>query len=65
MSRRLYFNEQAASFVPFPAEGMFIPPDYVGKTNEQLFTAFGVALGGEIAPADAVTVPGIVGLLAP
>lgn len=64
-NRRLYFREQAASFVPFPAASAFVPAEYVGKTNAQLRTEFGIAVGGAIAPADAVEVPGIVGLLAP
>ena len=65
VNRRLYFNEQVASFVPFPAAGLFIPAEYIGKTNQQLFTEFGLTLGGAIAPSNAVTAARIVGLLAP
>ena len=63
--QRLYYEEQAASFVPFPQSGQYIPEQYVGKSNRQLWAEFRIAVGGEIAPPEAVTVPGIKGLIVP
>ncbi len=61
--QRLYYVEQWFSYVPFPTSGASIPEEYVGLTNQQLMDSFGVALGGEIAPADADSEPRIHGLL--
>jgi len=68
--RQIYYLKQAAGFVPFPTgeplgDGLagLIPPELVGKTNEQLWSEFGLAPAGVIAPLDAVQVPGINGLV--
>jgi hypothetical protein len=63
--RRLYFHEQHADYIPFPKAGFSVPSEYVGKTNAQLWAEFQVAIGSELAPPDAVEVPGIVGLVGP
>ncbi|MCO6456614.1 MAG: hypothetical protein J5I93_15050 [Pirellulaceae bacterium] len=60
---RLYFAEQRASHVVFPSSGPHIPPQYVGRTNQQLWDSHGLALGGAIAPDDALLVSGVVGLV--
>jgi hypothetical protein len=62
---RVFFHTQPADYVPFPGPISDIPTSYLGLTNEQLWTAFGVAVGGNLAPAGAVEVPGIYGLVAP
>jgi hypothetical protein len=64
-NRRLMFELQAASAVPFPTAAAGVPSQYVGKTNLQLWTQYGVAVGGQIAPSNAINLPLIVGLLAP
>jgi hypothetical protein len=63
--QRIYSAQQAASFVPFPAALAGLTPGYVGKTNQQLWDEFGLAVGGQIAPAGATTAPGVVGLFNP
>ncbi|MEM9219821.1 MAG: G8 domain-containing protein, partial [Cyanobacteria bacterium P01_F01_bin.150] len=71
----LFFNQQRADFIPFPSrlaedgslEG--IPNGYIGKTNQQLFDEFGVAVGGAVLPADAKNAGfvrgGVIGTAAP
>jgi hypothetical protein len=49
--------------VPFPNPLDGLPAEYVGKTNQQLWSLYGVAIGGEIAPADAVPAETIRGLV--
>jgi hypothetical protein len=63
VNRQLYFVEQQPFFIPFPTARPDLSPQYVGLTNLQLWTQFGVALGGAIVPANAVAVPGLIGLL--
>ena len=57
---RLYFYDQAADAVPFPTDEA---PNFMNQaayrgyrdlTNEQLLEQFGMALGGAVAPTDAV-----------
>jgi hypothetical protein len=64
---QVYYFKQAADYVPFPASATdtltWLPPELVGKTNQQLWDEFGIAPGGIVAPADAVVVPGINGLV--
>lgn len=64
---QVYYFKQAADYVPFPASDTetltWLPPEIVGKTNQQLWDEFGIAPGGVIAPADAVPVDGINGLV--
>jgi hypothetical protein len=61
--RQIYFVEQSADFVPFRRPGQFIPDSYVGKTNRELWDEFGKAIGGAVAPEDAVTIPDVHGLV--
>jgi hypothetical protein len=63
--KQLYFAEQAANFVPFPAAtaAPYIPAALIGLTNQQLWQQYGLAINGAVAPPDATTVPGIHGLL--
>ncbi|MEM9604338.1 MAG: G8 domain-containing protein [Pseudomonadota bacterium] len=61
--RGIYFPQQAASYVPLPellAPGdepgsEQVPQRFVGQTNQQLLTQYGLAFGGAILPADAQT----------
>lgn len=63
--RRLYFHEQAADFVPFPELRDFVMEEHVGKSNQQLEAEFGLSLGGEIAPRQAVSIDSIFALVSP
>ncbi len=64
---QVYYFKQAADYVPFPTTATetltWLPPEIVGKTNSQLWAEFGIAPGGVVAPADAVVVAGINGLV--
>jgi hypothetical protein len=73
--KQLYFREQAADFVPLKekvaredekwlgrAVGS-VPPELIGKSNRQLWDEYGIALGGAVAPADAVAEPRIQGFI--
>ncbi len=66
-NHQVYYFKQAADFVPFPASATadltWLPPEIVGKTNAQLWEQYGIAPGGVVAPADAVVVEGINGLV--
>ena len=64
-NKRLYYTQQGAGAVPFPAPTDGLPAEYVGLTNSQLWTQYGVALGGAVAPAGSYTVSQIIGLIAP
>jgi Ca2+-binding RTX toxin-like protein len=64
VNRQAYFNEQAATAIPFPVGMQNVPVEYIGLTNQQLWNLFGVAVGGRIAPASAITMPYIAGLVA-
>ena len=63
--KQLYFHEQAADFVPFKVEEAptYIPNALVGKSNQQIWDEFGIALAGAIAPADAMIHDRINGLI--
>lgn len=65
VNKRLYYVQQAATAVPFPLPISGLPPAYVGLTNQQLWNQHGVALGGAVAPLGSITVPQILGLIAP
>ena len=60
---QLFFAEQAADFVPFPAASAYVPTEYIGKTNAELLQEFGLTVGGLIAPEDAVPLTGVRGLV--
>ena len=70
--QQLYFNQQAADFVPTAGEiaaspGQ-VPGSMIGLTNQQLVDRFGTSFGGAIIPADATTAEfltgGVVGSVA-
>jgi hypothetical protein len=66
--QQVYYNEQAANFVPFTtalaAQEPFIPAALVGLTNQQMFTQYGLAIGGVLAPPDATASnPKVFGLI--
>ena len=73
--REIYFDQQHANFVPYGSqfdvdmlEDSTVPFNraYLGKTNAQLMSDHGVAFGGELMPADAVSDARIVnGKIAP
>jgi hypothetical protein len=65
VNRRVYFGMQHPNAIPFPIPLPGLPPAYVGLTSLQLQTQFGLTIGGELAPASAVTLPRIGGLVAP
>ena len=56
---QLYYNEQAADFVPFvKGEAQpYVPRCLLNKTNAQLWAKYGLAVGGTVAPKDAVRDP--------
>ena len=60
---RLYFLEQSSDYIPFPWRDKNVPPQYVGKTNTELMDQFGTAVGGSIAPDDAIKIAEVDGLL--
>jgi len=47
--------EQARDYIPFPkgTAATYVPAEFIGKTNQQLFDQYGLALGGALAPPDA------------
>src|SRR5207248_1376408 len=57
--QQLYYDEQAADFVPFPTATAqsYIPAALKDKTNGDLFKTYGLAIGGIVAPSDATTNP--------
>ncbi len=62
--QRLYYHEQASNFVPFPIALSGVPIQYVGLTNAQIFSQYGLAIGGAVAPVNAIVdPPGIYGIL--
>jgi hypothetical protein len=65
VNQRLYNTMQQANAIPFPSPRADIPTNYVGLTNQQLWDLYGVALGGAIAPSNAISIPNIIGLVAP
>jgi hypothetical protein len=65
INRRVYYQQQAASAVPFPSPIPDLPAQYVGLTSQQLWNLYGTAVGGQLAPANVISVPGIIGLVSP
>jgi hypothetical protein len=65
--QQLYFNEQAADYVPFQAGAVasWVPVQLIGLTNQQLWNQYGIAFAGALAPASATTATGLYGLLGP
>lgn len=75
--KQLYYLEQAADHVPLrkhltPAEEKYlgaaegnVPEELIGRTNQELWDRYGLAIAGAPAPTDATTRPRIHGLIGP
>jgi hypothetical protein len=70
--KQVYYPEQRSDHVPFktvasgkfrPAASGHVPEELIGKSNQELWQEYGLALAGAVAPADAVTDPKIDGLI--
>ena len=63
--KQIYYDKQAANYVPFAADNSpeWVPAELVGKTNAQLWSQYGIAPAGAVAPADAVEMDRINGLV--
>ena len=52
--QQLYFNQQAADFIPVQQqtsnEGVQLPPEMIGMTNQQLQDRYGTSFAGAITP---------------
>jgi hypothetical protein len=74
---QVFYNEQAADFTPFPSTdhadpkhfgpkaAPYIPAGLLDLTNAEIYSMYGLAIGGIVAPADAVPQAGINGLVSP
>jgi hypothetical protein len=63
---QVYYRQQAANFTPFPSTdhgtdpnfgplaAPFVPAELLDRTNADLFAQYGLAIGGIVAPANAV-----------
>lgn len=69
-NQRLFFDEQAADYVPLPVDGQpytffdeerYILAKFAQKSNQQLQDEYQLSFGGSLLPSDAVSVNGIVG----
>ena len=69
-NQRLYFDEQAASYIPLPSdsepytifdEERYILGQFATKSNQQLQNDYNMSFGGSLLPADAINDPGILG----
>lgn len=64
VNRRVYSPLQAATSIPFSMPGEAgVPAAYIGLTAQQLWNQYGLAVGGTLAPANAISIPGLYGLL--
>jgi Ca2+-binding RTX toxin-like protein len=64
VNRRVYSPQQAATSIPFMISGEAgVPAAYIGLTAQQLWNQYGLAVGGTLAPANAISIPGLLGLL--
>jgi hypothetical protein len=70
--KQLYYPDQGADHVPLktvatgkfrPAATGHVPQELIGKTNQELWQKYGLAIAGAVAPADAVTDPKIDALI--
>jgi hypothetical protein len=70
--KQLYYLEQASDYVPFPVVAAGTTPPYDpqvpqelrGLTNSQIYTTYGLAIGGIVAPPATVVVPKIHAVIA-
>jgi hypothetical protein len=65
VNRRVYYDVQAPNAIPFPEAVPGLNPNFVGRTSQQLWNIYRVAVGGTLAPAGTSTVSWLVGLLGP
>jgi hypothetical protein len=65
VNQRLYGLIQQANAVPFPVPRDDVPDYLVGLTTQQMWDRYKVAVGGAVAPGNAVTTPFIQGLVGP
>ncbi len=79
--QQVYFKEQAFDYVPYPdaawlaanpgntkhgpQAAAFVPAALRNLTNQQLWTTYGLAIGGAVAPQNAVPDPLINGIVGP
>ena len=59
---RVFYNEQAPSFIMPPSSGNLVASPQAGLTNQQLWNQYGIALAGELA-TNTTTRSGIKGLV--
>ena len=62
-NQQLYSAAQKPSAVPFPEALPYIPSEYVGLTAAELQVRYGKTIFGELAPATAILIPNLGGLL--
>lgn len=64
-NHQVYYDKQAADFVPFTLETSpdWVPDELIGLTNTELWSQYGIAPGGTVAPEDAARVERINGLV--
>lgn len=60
---RVYYHEQAGSHIVPQTSGNLVGSPFAGLTNQQNWDQHGIAIAGAIAPASAITVAGIDGLV--
>ena len=64
-NQRAYYGIQSPQAIPFPQSVPGVPAAYVGLTSQQLWDQFRVAIGGTLAPDEAISDPSIYGLVGP
>jgi hypothetical protein len=64
-NQRVYYAAQAPNAILFPIARDDIPAEYIGKTSFQLWTQYGIAAGGTLAPISATSPTWLDGLLGP
>jgi hypothetical protein len=65
---QVYYNQQAASFIVPQTNSLYqglIGSPAAGLTNQQNWNTYGIAIAGAVAPSNATTRSGIVGLVVP
>lgn len=56
--KQLYHAKSEPDYIPLPTvDPTYTPPYYAGKTNAQLLAEYGVAVNGDVTPAEAVLDP--------
>lgn len=63
LAGRVYYTQQVASFIVPQTSGNMVGSPVAGLTNAENLAQHGICIGGAIAPADAVTIGGITGLV--